>query len=315
MKNSHPVQPPSLSNLPPEIVVIILHHLANPQNRVLGRSYDDLIRTTLSNSYVRQVALATPSLWTRIEIADSPASFELAKACLDRSGTQKLDIAVRIAIRVGPKLPGVFALVKHVAGRTRELRLQIGFSKLTQWMQMDEFLSTMELPALEYLTLDFWDPQDTGSVIRSIPLPKAAGILRSVSLVQLRPRSPSPTIRQVQQISLSWQALENWRQEQFWSIIAQAEQLEALELVGKGTTDVVRSELPRRNQEHWAAATPRLRRLTLGGLDSGLMAHLLLGLEAPNLGQSERPLPVAGWYRHPFNTIRIHSGHLILPAY
>ncbi|KAG8924396.1 hypothetical protein FRC00_005184 [Tulasnella sp. 408] len=141
----------------------------------------------------------------------------------------------------------------------------------------------MELPALEYLTLDFWDPQDTGSVIRPIPLPKAAGMLRSISLVQLRPILPSATIRQLQHISLSWLTLENWRLEQFWNILAQAEQLETLELVGRGTTDVVRSELPTRNQEQRAAVTPRLRRLTLGGLDSGLMAHLLLGIEAPNL--------------------------------
>ncbi|KAG9048073.1 hypothetical protein FS837_000844 [Tulasnella sp. UAMH 9824] len=283
MENSHPVKPSSLSSLPPEIVVVILRHLANPQNRVLGRSYDDLIRTTLSNSYIRQVALATQSLWTRIEIADSPASFELAKACLDRSGTQKLDVAIRIAIRVAPKLPGVFALVKHVAGRTRELRLQIGLSKPTQWLQMEDFLNTLELPALEYLTLDFWASQETGSGIRPIPLPKVAGMLRSISLVHLRPRLPSPAIRQLQHILLCWPVLKNWHLEQFWNILAQAEQLETLEVVGEGTTDVVRTELPPRNQEGGASAMPRLRRLTLGGLDSSLMAHLLLGLEAPNL--------------------------------
>ncbi|KAG8924397.1 hypothetical protein FRC00_005185, partial [Tulasnella sp. 408] len=253
MEKSHAVQPPSLSSLPPEIVVIILRHLATPKNRVLGRSYDDLIRTTLSNSYVRQVALATPSLWTRIEIADSPASFELAKACLDRSGTQKLDIAVRIAIRVGPKLPGVFALVKHVAGRTRALRLQIGLSKPAQWMQLNDFLDALELPALEYLTLAFWDPNETGSLTRSIPLPKGAGMLRSISLVHLRPILPPPSIRQLQHISLCWAALDNRRLHHFWSILAQAERLETLELVGEVTTDVARSELPPRNQEERAS--------------------------------------------------------------
>ncbi|KAG9048074.1 hypothetical protein FS837_000845 [Tulasnella sp. UAMH 9824] len=283
MENSHPIRPPSLSSLPPEIVAIILHHLANPQDQELGRGYDDLIRTTLSNSYIRQVAIATPSLWTRIEIADSPVSFELAKACLDRSGTQKLNVAIRIAIRVGPKLPGVFALVKHVAGRIRELRLQIGLSKPTQWMQLDDFLDTLELPVLEDLAMNFWDPKETALSTRPIPLPKDAATLRSISLVHLRPVLPSPAIRQLQHISLSWPALENWHLAHLWAILAQAERLETLELVGKGTNDVVRSELPLGNRDGGASAMPRLRRLTLGGLDSGLMAHLLLGLEAPNL--------------------------------
>ncbi|KAG8909514.1 hypothetical protein FRC00_009968, partial [Tulasnella sp. 408] len=152
------VQPSSIFSLPPEIVVDILHHLVASNNRVLGRRYDDLIRTTLSTSYVRQVALASPSLWTRIEITDNPASFELAKACLNRSGSQVLDIAIRIAIRVGPKLPGVFALVNHVASRTRELRLQIGLGQSAQRTQLNEFLGTLDLPALECLALDFWDP-------------------------------------------------------------------------------------------------------------------------------------------------------------
>ncbi|KAG8892314.1 hypothetical protein FRC00_012289, partial [Tulasnella sp. 408] len=140
MESDHTLKPSSIASLPPEIIVIILRHLVTSNDRVLGRRYDDLIRTTLSNSYVRQVALATASLWARIEITDKPATFELAKACLNRSGSQKLDIAIRMAIRVGPKLPGVIALASYVASRTRELRVQMGITGPAQWKQIDEFL-------------------------------------------------------------------------------------------------------------------------------------------------------------------------------
>ncbi|KAG9048072.1 hypothetical protein FS837_000843 [Tulasnella sp. UAMH 9824] len=277
------VQPSSICSLPPEIVVDILRHLVISNNRVLGRRYDDLIRTTLSTAYVRQVALASPSLWTRIEITDNPASFELAKACLNRSGSQKLDIAIRIAIRVGPKLPGVFALINHVKSRTRELRLQIGLGQSAQRTQLNEFLGTLELPALECLALDFWDPRETWLPTHPIPLPTGAAGLRSVSLVHLRPILPAPAISHLKHLSLSSAAFRKLPLKNLWEILAQSENLETLELIGEGKTDVVRGWLPSRNQAQQGTLTPKLRCLTLCGLDSGSLAHVLLGLEAPNL--------------------------------
>lgn len=283
MESGHSVQPSSISSLPPEILVIILRHLLTSNNRLLGRRYDDLIRTTLSTPYVRQVALATPTLWTRIEITDRPATFELAKACLTRSGSQNLDIAIRIAIRVGPKLPGVFGLLGHVASRTRELRLQIGFGGSTQWKQLEESLMILELPALECLELDLWDPREVVSFTRPIPLPRGAGGLRSVSLVHLRPILPSPAISQLQHLSLSSAMFERWPLEHLWDILAQSERLETLELIGESKTDIVRNRLPTRNHKGRAVLTPRLRCLALSGFDSGLLAYMLLNLEAPNL--------------------------------
>ncbi|KAG8930620.1 hypothetical protein FRC01_002473 [Tulasnella sp. 417] len=277
------VQPSSISSLPPEIVVVILHHLITPHNRVLGRRYDDLIRTTLTTSYVRQVALASPTLWTRIEITDKPASFELAKACLNRSGSQKLDVAIRIAIRVGPKIPGVFALVNYVANRTRELRLQIGLGQSAQRSQLNDFLATLELPALECLELDFWDPRETWLPTHPIPLPTGAAGLRSISLVHLRPILPAPAISHLKHLSLSSAAFRKLPLKNVWEILAQCDQLETLELIGEGKTDIVRGWLPSDNQGQQATLAPRLRCLTLKGLDSGSLAHVLLCLEAPVL--------------------------------
>ncbi|KIO33622.1 hypothetical protein M407DRAFT_17583 [Tulasnella calospora MUT 4182] len=276
------VQPSSVFSLPPEIVAVILH-LVTSNNRVLGRRYDDLIRTTLSTSYVRQVALATPSLWTRVEITDNPASFELAKACLNRSGSQKLDIAIRMAIRVGPKLPGVFALVNHVASRTRELQLQIGLGQSIQRDQLNRFLETLELPALECLQLDFWDPTETWLPTHPVPLPAGAAGLRSVSLAHLRPILPAPAIRLLKHLSMSSAAFYKLPLNDLLDILAQSEHLETLELIGEGTTDVVRARLPPNNRGQRAVVTPKLRRLTIAGLDSGSLAHVLLGLEASNL--------------------------------
>ncbi|KAG9048076.1 hypothetical protein FS837_000847 [Tulasnella sp. UAMH 9824] len=280
MEICHTLQPSSISSLPPEILVIILSHLVASHDRVLGRRYDDLIRATLSNSYVRQVALATPSLWTRLEITDKPVTFELAKACLNRSGSQKLDIAIRMAIRVGPKLPGVLALAEYVAGRTRDLRVQMGITEPSQWNRINEFLTRVEFPALECLELDLWDPMEIGASTRPIPLPKGAEWLHSVSLVYLRPISPSPAISRLQYLSLS---LQKWPLEHLWEILSQGERLETLELRGEGKTDVVRTSLPTSNQREQGAVTPRLQCLTLSGFDSALLAYLLLKLEAPNL--------------------------------
>ncbi|KAG8930622.1 hypothetical protein FRC01_002475 [Tulasnella sp. 417] len=311
MESNHSTEPSSLFSLPPEIIVIILSHLVTSNNYVPGRRYDDLIRATLSNSYIRQIGLATPSLWTRIEITDNPATFELAKACLGRSGEQGLDIVIRIAFRVGDKLPGVFALVKHVAGRTRELRLRIGLGKPIQWEQLNDFLAALQVPALECLALEFWDPREVGSSTRLITLPSGAGRLRSVSLVYLRPILPSPAICQLQHISLCSETFENWPLEHLWNILAQTERLETLELIGQGTTDNVRSTLPFKNRTEPAAVTPTLRRLAISGFDSGLLAYMLLNLEAPNL--EEVSLVILGFKdtwtaRYPWlDVIAIHS--------
>lgn len=283
MNSGQSVQPSGLSSLPPEILFVILSHLVAQKNPVPGRSCVDLIRTTLSSSYIRQVALAYPSLWTHIEITDSPASFDLAKAFLNRSGSQKLEVTIRIAIRVGPKLPGVLALLKHVAGRTRELRLQIGLSKATQWEKMNDFLDALELPIVEHLALDLWDPWEAMSPTRCIPVPKGLGELRSLSLAHVRPSVHVPllAISQLQHMSLRSSAFDEWPIFYLFSILAQAERLETLELVGEATADFVRANFLPKNEQ--ALATPRLRRAFFSGLDSTLLAHLLFGLKAPNL--------------------------------
>ncbi|KAG8930621.1 hypothetical protein FRC01_002474 [Tulasnella sp. 417] len=306
MESDQGVQPASLSSLPPEIVVVILRHLVTSKTGRLGRRYHDLIRTTHSNSYVRQVALASPGLWTRIEITDNPGSFELAKACLNRSGSQKLDIevAIRMAVRGGQRLPGVLALLKHVASRTGELRLQIGLYKASQWEKMNAFLDTLELPALEYLSLDFWDPLDTGSSTRPIQLPKGPAEGWSISLAHVRPTLPSPAINQLRHITLHSASFRKWPLEQLWVILAQAERLETLEVVEEGTMDIVQpSDLPSDPK----AIIPRLRNLTLSGLSSYFLTHLLVSCETPNLeeiqlvilGFEDKTSADAGW-RYPW---------------
>ncbi|KAG8949684.1 hypothetical protein FRC04_008430 [Tulasnella sp. 424] len=308
----------SILTLPPEILVLVFRHLVTSNGQALGRRYNDLIRTTRSTSYLRQVALTTPSLWTRIEITDKPASFELAKVCLNRSGSQKLDIAIRVARRVGTKLPGVIALLKHVAGRIRELRLAMGLTQEVHWEQLHDVLGTFEFPALECLEVDLWDLGDLASQARSIPLPTSAIGLRSVALVKLRPILPAPPVRHLKNLSLSSASVVGWPLRNLWDLLAQIDCLETLELIGEGETDYVRTtSLPiHRNQR--MAATPRLRSLTLSRFDSNLLANLLLRIEAPEL--KEVTLVLLGfkdtWVhgRHPLTTLDGYMGRCKLPS-
>ncbi|KAG8949685.1 hypothetical protein FRC04_008431 [Tulasnella sp. 424] len=277
---SHPA---NIFSLPPEILVLVLRCLVASNNQPLGRRYGDLIRLTLSTSYIRQVALTAPSLWTHIEITDEPASFELAKACLDRSGSHKLDIAIRVARRVGTKLPGVIALLNYVASRIRELRLAMGLTREVHWEQLHNVLDTFELPALECLEIDLWDAVDLGSQARSIPLPTSARGLQSVVLVKLRPILPAPPVRHLKNLSLSSVSLERWPLGNLWDLLAQSDCLETLELKGEGTTDFVRMMPLSMDRDQRTVTAPKLRRLALSRFDSNLLAYLLLGIEAPEL--------------------------------
>ncbi|KAG8997882.1 hypothetical protein FRB90_012421, partial [Tulasnella sp. 427] len=175
----------SLLSCPPEIIILVLHHLVT-DDRILGRRYDDLIRASTSFSYLRQLALSTPTLWTHIEITDKPASFELAKACLQRSGSHEVEVAIRIARRTGAKLPGVIALLRHVAGRTRELRLDLGLAKETEWSDLRNAMASLDAPVLKCMELNLWNIENPREALtRSIELPTRATMLQSLTLVKL----------------------------------------------------------------------------------------------------------------------------------
>ncbi|KAG9045419.1 hypothetical protein FS837_006352, partial [Tulasnella sp. UAMH 9824] len=198
---------PVLHSAPPEIIITILESLlASSQSQPLGRKYRDLICFTHVSSRLRNIAVTTPTLWTRIEITDKPASFELAKNCLERSGSLKLDITVCVAARVGTRLPGIIGLVSHAADRTERLFLGLAFRKESQWIQIQNAIYALESPILNELELKFWydDSLFVQNGIRTLSLPTRVPSLRSLVLREVVPAAPSPSLGNLKTLVMAW---------------------------------------------------------------------------------------------------------------
>ncbi|KAG8892180.1 hypothetical protein FRC01_014307, partial [Tulasnella sp. 417] len=262
-------------NAPPEIILAILGCLlASSQALPHGRKYRDLILFTHISSRLRSIAVSTPTLWTRIEITDRPTSFELAKTCLRRSGSQKLDINIRVATRIGARLPGIIALVDYVAVRTERLSMHLVLRKESQWTQIQDALQALVSPILGELELKFShdDGVHTRNEIPSIFLPTLAQGIRSLVLKELVPAIQPTLLGILKKLVLISNTDMSWPLAHMREVLDQCKQLECLELVANPDNAANHTSPPR---EPAYQTLPKLRLLILKGHSSSFVSLVL----------------------------------------
>ncbi|KAG8944817.1 hypothetical protein FRC04_001555 [Tulasnella sp. 424] len=281
---------PAIHKAPPEIIIAIIEILLSSSKTLpLGRKYQDLVRFTHVSSQLRNIAITTPSLWTGIEITDRPASFELAKACLQRSGSQKLDINICLVVRIGARLPGILALVDYVAVRTRRLVLSLGLRKESQWRQIQDAFRPFGSPSLDHLELKFWYDDDVlmPDETPELPVPTQVPNLRSLVLTGVFPAFRSAGFDQLRNLVLSSSTYAGWPFAQLWEVLSQCRLLETLELItipGPTASMVDNTIIPREPSRQYL---PNLRLLVVKGYRPTFLSQLLLNLDAPELEEVE----------------------------
>ncbi|KAG8939130.1 hypothetical protein FRC00_014156, partial [Tulasnella sp. 408] len=225
----------ALYKVPPEILITVFE-LLNPHGpQPFGRPYSDLVHITHSASYLRKVAINAPSLWTHIDITSRAASFELAKACVQRSSTLNLDVSIRLAGRVGSRLPGILALTQHVSPRTAALRVHLFLHGAAQLDQTCIAFLHLKYPVLQEMELDFRTKESRDNSRWGVPdfyLPEDAPSLHSVTMVDLSPAPPFMTVSGLTRLVLNAPSFTNlnWPPGRLMEILGQATALEFLEL-------------------------------------------------------------------------------------
>ncbi|KAG9026055.1 hypothetical protein FS837_004748 [Tulasnella sp. UAMH 9824] len=318
---------PAIHNAPPEIIVAILEILgASSQTLPMGRKYRYIVRFTHVSSRLRNIAITTPTLWTRIEITDLPSTFELAKTCLQRSGSQKLDITISVGGRIGIKLPGILALVSYTAVRTERLSLNLVLRKENQWTDIQKTFQAFVSPCLDNLELKLRD--DGGSVpeeLRTISLPTQVPQLRSLALGQAFPPVQPTLLGSLRKLVLISDTRSSWPPTRLQGVLNECQQLEILELITEPETSALsrrpasRTPVPR---ERTHQSLPNLSRLVMKGQSFGFFSQLLLDLDAQKLEEVELEFDrndsddrVFDWAStsDPFHTVRLLS--ISVPSY
>ncbi|KAG9026054.1 hypothetical protein FS837_004747 [Tulasnella sp. UAMH 9824] len=281
----------AIQNAPPEIIGTILENLvASSQTLPMGRKYRDLILFTHVSSRLRTIAITTPTLWTRIEITGIPSTFELAKTCLQRSGSQKLDITISIMSRLGTKLPGILALVSYAAVRTEKLSLNMALRKENQWTDIQNTFQAFVSPCLDNLELKLRD--DGGSVpeeLRTISLPTQVPQLRSLVLGQAFPPAQPTLLGNLRKLVLISDTQSSWPFSRLQDVLDRCQQLGILELIAKRDIGELGGPVGHTSdrKEPTRQSLPKLSRLTMKGQSSIFFEHLLRYLDAPELEEVE----------------------------
>ncbi|KAG8903644.1 hypothetical protein FRC01_009054 [Tulasnella sp. 417] len=304
--------------VPPEILICVFE-LVGPQGpQPFGRPYNDLVNITHSASYLRMVAINAPSLWTHIDITDRSSSFELAKACVQRSSPLNLDISIRLSGRVGIRLPGILALVEYVSTRTAAFRVNLFLPGPALLDQARVAFRHFKYPVLEKLEMDFRTKDSRDNPQRRVPafcLPEDSPKLRSVSMVDLAPDPDSNAVFRLTQLVLNAPSFSNvnWPPGRLWEILGQAVALELLELKGRSLGWIGSTPFPTPSLQQPRTLVPNLRRLVLRGLDSSILVQFLFNLDAPELSDIIFELPRisapanSGWngvqVHHPFPSV------------
>ncbi|KAG8903645.1 hypothetical protein FRC01_009055, partial [Tulasnella sp. 417] len=303
--------------VPPEILICAFKLISPQGPQLFGRPYNDLVNITHSASYLRMIAINAPSLWTYIDITDQPSSFELAKACVQRSSPLNLDISIKLHTRVGIKLPGILALVEYVSTRTAALQVSIllpGFGMLDQ---VRLAFRHFKYPVLEKLEMDFKTKDSRDNPQRRVPvfcLPEDSPKLRSVSMVDLAPDLDSNAVARLTQLVLNVPS-SSWPPGRFWEILGQAAALECLELNARLLRPAWTASTPFHAPSLQQPRTliPNLHRLVLRGFESSILVPFLFNLDAPELFDvifelSEINSPILSTWndvqvRHPFPSV------------
>ncbi|KAG8947439.1 hypothetical protein FRC04_010760 [Tulasnella sp. 424] len=279
--------PANILNLPPEITVSILQYLlANPDPN--KSPYHGLLPVTQSSTHLRQTAMSAPSLWSVIEINDKPASFNFAKLCVSRSGHHKLDISIMVLKKMEAKINGLIALLQYVSSRIRNLSMKLSFTGPGQWDLWWDSLKVLDYRALEDLNFSVWRREvwTLGAVALSdaIPLPTQTSLLRSLSLVNASLQLPDfLVLSNLAVLKLSSASFWGWPYTNLFEVLRSSTGLEELELRGLGLEvcqgHYSAGELPSVPRlEH-----PKLRQLTLIGVENNMVAQILTNLTAPKL--------------------------------
>ncbi|KAG8969283.1 hypothetical protein FRC05_001143 [Tulasnella sp. 425] len=285
MDNKH--HPANILTLPPEITVCIFEYLlANPDP--IKSPYHDLLPVTQTSTHLRQTAVSTPSLWSIIEINDKPASFNFAKLCVSRSGHYKLDISIEVLKKMEAKTNGLLALLQYVSSRIRSLSMKLSFTGPGKWDLWWDSLKVLDYRALEDLNVRVWRREVLTlgriALADAIPLPTQTSLLRSLSLINASLQLPdSPVLSNLAVLKLSSASFWSWPYTDLFEVLRRSPALEELELRGLGL-EVCRGRYlagglpPVPRLEH-----PKLRQLTLIGMENTMVAQVLTNLTAPNL--------------------------------
>lgn len=316
--------------VPPEILICVFKLVSPRGPQPFGRPYNDLVNLTHSASYLRAVAINAPSLWTHIDITDRASSFELAKACVQRSSPLNLDVSVRLASRVGARLPGILALIQHVSTRTAVFRVNLFLPGSPALDQARTAFRYFKYPVLETMELDFRTKDSRDNPRWRVPdfyLPEDAPNLQSVTMVDLGPAVPFTTISGITRLVLNAPSFTNvnWPPGRLWGILGQAAALESLELRSRslGRTGSVSFPPPPLQQPR--TTIPNLHRLVLRGFEISVLIHILFNLDAPELFDVILELPKfthSGWngvhVQHPFlsvSSLELLFSFRTLPAF
>ncbi|KAG8901081.1 hypothetical protein FRB99_005576 [Tulasnella sp. 403] len=142
-ESKQPIEPmPGLLNLPPELIVTILEFATE-------RDWAIPVLFSHSNSFLRQLVLGAPSLWTYIDIVDGRSKTEVH---LTRSGSAPLHVRIAplptIAIDEGcRRINGFLQILAPHASRVRSLDID---SVHPQWVAA----------AMPLIESGNWDPLD-----------------------------------------------------------------------------------------------------------------------------------------------------------
>lgn len=273
----------AITDIPPELIASILQYLKYDATKVY---YSDLIRLSHSTSYLRQAAINTPTLWTSIEITDKPASFELAKVCLHRSGVQVLDISIRMNKRLKSRLNGLLALVSHTALRLRSLDIRVCLADAGhEWAQIDACFQQLASPHLRSLCFEIVTLHERiSSPHRTLPIPQAANRLGTLSLSNITPNLSSlSTLSSLKYLKMSSRWFWDWPYRDLIQVLNASCSLEELTLTRTAAVTYGPSRSPSSLPAIPPINLPRLRRFTLKNVENDFVALLLTNLLAPEL--------------------------------
>ncbi|KAG8913638.1 hypothetical protein FRC00_001947, partial [Tulasnella sp. 408] len=276
---------PPIYTIPPEIVGQILRVLVEQSTN--GR-YRDLIHITHTSSPLRYVATTVcPTLWSVITIGDKRHTIKLAKACLRRSGSQKLDIRIAVGFHLHSKLRSVLDFLNMAAPRIRSLDLDIAISKEEYRICLNDALRSFEFPALELLVLDLWSRGREGVSPVQVPLPCHIPRFRALNLIQLIPQSGTESLRNLRILTIWARSFWAWPYRALYRLLEECQLLEDVHFDRSGSVCYEHLE----PIDVWVPEPPmvlsKLHRIKFQEVERSFMAHFLTSIDTPNLDTVE----------------------------
>lgn len=295
---------PPIYTLPPEIIGRIIQLLIDQPTHC---RYKDLIHITHTSAPLRHVATTVcPALWSVITIKDGRHTFKLAKACLERSGNQKLDIRIAIGSHLHTKLSPVLDFLASAAPRIRSLKLDIAISKEKYRSQVNDALRTFEFPSLESLVLDMWSRGREGISPVQVPLPPNTPRFHALSLIQLIPQSGIESLRNLRSLTIWSRSFWAWPYQSLYWIFAECQQLEYIHLDRSGSVCYEHLEPDSVWIPEPPMVLPKLHRVKFQEVERSFMAHFLTSINAPELDTVEFELQEESFHSNP----RLQWSHL-----